>query len=77
MFESIAGDDSVHVLLAVLTGLCTLICAVIGFVVHGFADDQKEHTKRVTALEKAVAVLLDRDRRKRLEDYENERSPSD
>ena len=57
---------------AIVGGLGTLAMSLGGFVVRGLRSDIDSLEKIVTRLDKNVYLILNRDRRKRLEDYERE-----
>lgn len=65
--------ELLHLVLTGLTGICSLATCVVGFLV-------KRAIRNIDALETShadlktkVAILLDRDRRRRLEDYQREK----
>lgn len=58
----------------VMGGVGTIVLSLVGFIVRSFRGDIATLEKTVRELETHVAVLLDRDRRKRLEDYDNQES---
>ncbi len=58
------------VVTAIVGGLGTVVMFLGGLVVRGLRSDISELEKTVYGIDKKVAVILDRDRRKRLEDYE-------
>jgi hypothetical protein len=51
-----------------LVDIITLVIAVLG----GYLGAARGVDSRLAALETKIAVILDRDRRRRLEDYERE-----
>ena len=52
------------------------VAAVVVSVLGGYLAAMRAIDKRLVSLETKVAVLLDRDRRKRLADYEEEGYPN-
>lgn len=65
-------SEQLHLFLTVVIGLCSIIVTVVGFIVKGAIQQQASLQETVEGLKTKVAVLLDRDRRKRLTDYEKE-----
>jgi hypothetical protein len=55
---------------AIVGGLGSLALSFGGIIVHGLRSDITSLTTTVSTLDKNVGILLDRDRRQRLEDYE-------
>ena len=66
--------EAIHLFLTAVAGLCTILLAMVGYFLRAVARNQEKFADKITALEKQVAILNDRDRRKRLADYEAEES---
>jgi hypothetical protein len=64
----------VDVATAIVGGLGTLSLSLGGLVVRGLRNDITSLEKIVHQLDKQVGILIDRDRRRRLEDYEQKES---
>ncbi len=71
-----AASEQLHLYLTIIVGLCTLVSAVVGFIVHRAANSQDALATEVVGLrlelaelKGKIAVLLERDRLQRLADY--------
>jgi len=62
----------VDLVTAIVGGLGTVAMSLGGVVVRGLRNDITALEKEVNALNRHVGILLDRDRRKRLQDYNNQ-----
>lgn len=61
-----------NILLTVVNIVCTFVVGSVGFFVQRAIRANDELRQTVGRLETNVAILLDRDRRRRLEDYQRE-----
>lgn len=65
-----AANEQLHLVIACLVGLCSLLCAIVAFIVHRAANSQDALAQEVITLrievaelKGKIALLLERERR--------------
>lgn len=63
----------IEYILTIVNAFCTVVISFVGFMLKRAFDNYDQLSKDVQSIKEKIAVILDRDRRRRLEDYQNEK----